>query len=50
MVNPDELVAGGSDVEVRLLLVYEERVWHPNVFYKLRPDGQRFDPRSLLER
>lgn len=50
VVDADELVAGGSDVEVRLLLVYEERVRHPDVFDKLRPHGQRLHPRPLLER
>lgn len=50
MVDADELVAGGSYVEVRLLLVYEERVRYPDVFDKLRPHGQRFHSRPFLER
>jgi hypothetical protein len=35
MVYPDELVAGGRYMEVRLFLVDEERVGHPNVFDEL---------------
>lgn len=31
MVNANELVAGGSDVKVRLLLVDEECVGYPNI-------------------
>lgn len=50
VVDAYELVAGGSYVEVRLLLVYEERVRYPDVFDKLRPHGQRLYSRPLLER
>jgi len=50
MVYPDEFVAGGRYVEVRLFLVDEERVGHPNVFYELRSHGQCFNARSFGER
>lgn len=50
VVNANELVAGGSDVKVRLLLVDEEGVGHPNVLDEFRADAERLDARSLLER
>lgn len=31
MMNSNELVTGGGDVEVRLLLIHEECIWHPDV-------------------
>lgn len=49
-MNANELVAGGSDVKVRLLLVDEERVGHPDVLDELRADAQRLDVLPLLER
>lgn len=49
-MNTNELVAGGSDVKVRLLLVDEERIGHPDVLDELRPDAQRLDARPFLER
>ena len=36
VLNAKELITGGGDVKIRLLLVDEECVWHPNVFDKLR--------------
>ena len=50
MVNANELVAGGSDVKVRLLLVDEEGVGYPNVLDEFRTDAERLDARSRLER
>lgn len=50
MVNANELVAGGSDVKVRLLLVDEEGVGHPNVLDEFGADAERLDARSRLER
>jgi len=50
VVNANELVAGGSDVKVRLLLVDEESVGHPNVLDEFRADAERLDARSLLKR
>lgn len=50
MVYPNELIASGGDVEVRLFLVDEERVRHPDVLDELRADAQRFDPRAFPER
>ena len=49
MVYANELVAGGSYVEVRLLLVDEERVRHPDVLDEFRADAQYLDARPLLE-
>lgn len=49
MVNTNELVAGGSNVKVRLFLVDEEGVGYPYVLDKLRADAQRLDARSFLE-
>lgn len=43
VVYPNELVAGGGNVEVRLLLIDEERIWHPDVFDKLRANAERLD-------
>jgi hypothetical protein len=45
----NELVARGGDVEVRLLLVDEERVRHPNVLDELRADAEYLDAALLLE-
>lgn len=50
VMNTNELVAGGSDVKVRLLLVDEEGVRYPDVLDELRADAQRLDARSSLER
>ena len=50
MVYPNELIACGGDVEVRLFLVDEERVGHPNILDELRPDGQRFNAGPLPKR
>lgn len=50
MVNANELVAGGSDVKVRLLLVDEEGIGYPNVLDEFRADAERLDTRSRLER
>lgn len=50
VMNTNELVAGGGDVKVRLLLVDEEGVGHPDVLDELRSDAQRLDARSFLER
>lgn len=49
-MNTNELVAGGSDVKVRLLLVDEECVGYPNVLDEFRADAERLDARSFLER
>lgn len=49
-MNTNELVAGGSNMKVRLLLVDEERVGYPDVLDELGADAQRLDPRSFLER
>lgn len=49
-MNTNELVAGGGDVKVRLLLVDEEGVGHPDVLDELRADAQRLDARPRLER
>lgn len=49
MVNANELVAGGSDVKVRLLLVDEEGVGHPNVLDEFRADAERLDACSLFK-
>lgn len=50
VVNANELVAGGSDVKVRLLLVDKEGVGYPNVLDEFRADAECLDARSLLER
>lgn len=50
MVHANELVAGGSDVKVRLLLVHEEGVRYPDILDELGTDAQRLDTRSFLER
>lgn len=50
VMNANELVAGGSDVKVRLLLVDEEGVGYPNVLDEFGADTERLDARSLLER
>lgn len=50
MMNANELVAGGSDVKVRLLLVDEEGVGHPNILDEFGADAERLDACSLLER
>jgi len=50
MVYPYEFVAGGGYVKIRLFLVDEERVGHPNVLDELRTHGQRFHSRPFLER
>ena len=34
MVDPNELITGGGDVEVGLLFVHKERIWHPDVLDK----------------
>lgn len=49
MVNTDELIAGGGDVEVRLFLIDEEGVRHPDILDKLGPDAQRLDARPFSE-
>lgn len=49
MMYPDELVAGGGYVKVRLFLVNEECVRYPDVFDELRADGQCFHTRPLDE-
>lgn len=49
-MNTNELVAGGSDVKVWLLLVDKEGVGYPNVLDEFRADAERLDARSLLER
>lgn len=49
VVNANELVAGGSDVKIRLLLVDEKGVGYPNVLDEFRTDAERFDARSRLE-
>lgn len=49
MVNTYELVAGGSDVEVRLFLVDEEGVGYPNILDEFRADAQRLDACTRLE-
>lgn len=50
MVDANELVAGGSDVKVRLLLVDEEGVGHPDILDELGADAERLDARALFER
>lgn len=50
MVDANELVAGGSDVKVRLLLVDEEGVGYPDVLDEFGADAERLDARALLER
>lgn len=50
VVDANELVAGGSDVKVRLLLVDEEGVGNPNVLDEFGTDAERLDARALLER
>lgn len=50
MVYAKELVAGGGDVEVGLLLVDEKRVRHPDVLDELRADPEDLDARAFLER
>lgn len=42
-MNSYELVAGGCDVKVRLLLINEECVGHPDVLDKLRANAERLD-------
>lgn len=49
VMNTNELVAGGSDVKVRLLLVDEEGVGYPNILDEFRADAERLDARPLLE-
>lgn len=49
MVNANELVAGGSDVKIRLLLVDEKGVGYPNVLDEFRTDAERLDARSRFE-
>lgn len=49
MVNTNELVAGGSDVKVGLLLVHEERIRHPDVLDELGADAERLDAFLLRE-
>lgn len=36
MMYPDEFITRGGYVKIRLFLVHEERVGHPNVFDELR--------------
>lgn len=50
VMNANELVAGGSDVKVRLLLVDEEGVGYPDILDEFGADAERLDARSLLER
>lgn len=50
MVYPDEFIAGGRYVEVRLFLIDEERVGYPDVLDELRSHGQGLDARPLGER
>lgn len=50
VMNTNELVAGGSNVKVRLLLVDEEGVGHPDVLDELRADAQRLDVLLFGER
>lgn len=50
VVYANELVTGGGHVKIRLLLIDEERVRHPDVPDKLWADAQRFDARGFLER
>lgn len=35
-MNTYEFVASGGYVEIRLLLIYKERVWHPYVLNEFR--------------
>lgn len=44
----DELVAGGSRVEVRLFLVHEERIRHPDVADEFGANRQGLDACSFL--
>lgn len=50
VVHSDELVAGGSAVEVRLLLIHKESVRHPDVLDKLCTNGQCLHTRLLHKR
>lgn len=50
VMDANELVAGGSDVKVRLLLVDEEGVGYPNILDEFGANTERLDARSLLER
>lgn len=50
MVYPYKFVAGGRYVKIRLFLVDEERVGHPNVFDEFRSHRQRFHSWTFLER
>lgn len=48
-MNTNELVAGGSNMKVRLFFVDEESVRYPYVLDELRTNAERLDARSLLE-
>lgn len=50
VVHSDELVAGGSAVEVGLLLIHKESVRHPDVLDKLCTHRQRLHTRLLHKR
>lgn len=48
-MDANELVAGGGYVKVRLLLVDEEGVRHPDVLDEFRADAKYLDSFSLFE-
>lgn len=50
MVYSDEFVAGRRYMKVRLFLVNEKRVGHPDVLDEFGSHRQGLDPRSLGER
>lgn len=49
MVYTNELVAGGGNVKVRLLLIYEESIRYPNIFNEFRAHAERLNARSFLK-
>lgn len=49
MVYSNELIGSGGYVEVRLLFVYKESIWHPNVLDEFRAYRQGFNPFLFVE-
>lgn len=48
-MNTNEFIGSCGNVEVRLFLIHEERVWDPDVFDELRSDGEGLHSGFLLE-
>lgn len=49
MVYSNKLIRSGGDVEVWLLLIHKECVWHPYILYELWPHRQGFNPRPFAK-